>query len=239
MWSPDGRRVAFSRGIGDTEEIYWQAVDGSGEPEQLTESSVAGGVFPMDFSPDGTTLVYQTLNTPRDIWIAPVDSAPSSGTPLIATSAGEENATVSPDGRWVAYQSNASERFEIYVRPFPDVDSGGLRQISTDGGTRPRWSRDGTELFYFVEGSGNENSLMTVPVEMDESGSTFELGVPEILLQGDFQATNSGRYIYDVSLDDQRFLMIKRAATPSDAPEPRIVVVQNWFEELERLVPTE
>jgi Tol biopolymer transport system component len=158
----------------------------------------------------------------------------AAATAILAGPASEESATLSPDGRWLAYQSNETGEFEIYVRPFPDLEAS-RRQVSTNGGTRPRWSRSGRELFYYVSGGGT-GGLMAVAVNSDAS---FRAGPPQRLIEGDYQAPNQGRQVYDVSLDDQRFLMIKGLDTADAEAAPQIVVVQNWFEELKRLVPTD
>jgi serine/threonine-protein kinase len=231
LWAPDGRHLAFSRQIEGTEEIYWQAADGSGTAVPLTMGSKVAMV-PDDFSPDGARLLYHSSPPVEDIWMISVDGPPTSGMPLLDGPANERGETVSPDGRWLAYESDESGQWEIYVRPFPGVDTG-RRQISTDGGTRPRWSRDGRELFYFVA-RADAGALMAVAVER---GSNFAFGRPEMLFQGNYPAQNSGRQLYDLSLDGQRFLMIRNAAEAGSAP-PHIVVVENWTEELKRLVPT-
>jgi hypothetical protein len=141
---------------------------------------------------------------------------------------------VSPDGRWLAYASDESGAFEIYVRPFPDVDSGRW-QVSNAGGIHPQWSRDGRELF-FLSLQGNSIALLAVPVE---PGPTFR--APTELFAGEYYygATVSSPDVYDVSADSQRFLMIKPGATDDGQTPPDIVIVENWFEELKRLVPVE
>jgi hypothetical protein len=142
------------------------------------------------------------------------------------------NAEISPDGRWIAYQSDESGQYEIYARPFPAVDSGRW-QISTTGGTRPLWAHSGKELFYL----SIDGSLMRVTVE---PRTTWTASAPARLLDTvpPFFASWLGR-TYDISLDDQRFLMLD-SLTPSDsdARPARFIVVQNWHEELNRLVPT-
>ncbi len=132
--------------------MYWQAADGSGMAEPLTEGNTALAL-PNDFSPDGTTFLYQDTGNDRDIWMVPVDGSTTVGTPLLAGPANEAGATVSPDGHWLAYRSDESGENEIYVRPFPAIDEG-LWQISTASGHAPRWSRDGDELFFVVFGGG-------------------------------------------------------------------------------------
>ena len=153
-------------------------------------------------------------------------SAPES---LLAEPYSEFNPVVSPNGRWVALQTDESCRLEVYVRPFPDVDAGRFL-ISTGGGSRPLWSRDGGELFY-LETPGR---VMAVSVD---DGPPFAAGAPQVVVDGDYLAPNAGR-TYDVSLDGQRFLMIKDATTVlRDVAAPQIVTVLNWFEELKERVP--
>jgi eukaryotic-like serine/threonine-protein kinase len=151
--------------------------------------------------------------------------------PLLQTKADERNAIISPNGRWLAYESNSSTSFEIYVRPFPNVD-GGQAQVSTAGGTKPLWGRDGKELFYV----GADGVVMRVPVE--SSGTTWKSGTPMKLFEGRyFNSGTSGR-TYDVSPDGQRFLMIKAPRADASAAALALTLVQHWDEELKRLVPT-
>ena len=230
VWSRDGQRVAFTRALDTAEEVYWQAADGSGVAEALTEKSTVP-MMPSDFSPDGTMLLYKPTAAPVDIWMVPVAGPRTAGVALLNGPANESNPTVSPDGRWLAYQSDESGQNEIYVRPFPNVNTGRW-QISTRGGTRAQWSPDGRELFFYV-GAGARGTLMAVPVE---SGSAFRAGVPRMLFQGNYPAPNIGGRLYDVSRDGQRFLMIK--GEDAESVPRHLTVVQNWLEELKRLVPT-
>ena len=143
----------------------------------------------------------------------------------------EQNGEVSPDGLWLAYQSNESGRDEIYVRPFPNVEGAGRWQVSTSGGTRPVWARNGRELFFFLP----PGKVMAVSVEQ---GPTFTSGAVRTLFEGQYMSVQSGRS-YDVA-SDGRFLMVKNAV-PTDSAStspPQLVVVVNWLEELKRLVPT-
>jgi serine/threonine-protein kinase len=152
-------------------------------------------------------------------------------TPLLQTSFAELNGIVSPDGRWVAYESNSSSSFEIYVRPFPNT-GGGQWQVSTAGGRQPLWARSGKELFYI----GADGALLRVPVEA--RGATWSAGTPTKIFDRRYFVGNSvGSRTYDVSSDGQRFLMIKTPGSDSGTA-PLLVVVQHWDEELKRLVPT-
>jgi serine/threonine-protein kinase len=150
----------------------------------------------------------------------------------VQTTFDELNGEVSPDGRWMAYQSNESGRDEIYVRPFPDANSGRW-QISTGGGTRPLWTRSGKELFYLGPGG----AVMSASVE---GGSAFRAGNPTRLFERPyFPASEAPGRTYDVSPDGQRFLMVKVGGASGETAEATsIIVVQNWTEELKRLVPT-
>jgi hypothetical protein len=152
----------------------------------------------------------------------------------------ERNGEISPDGRWLAYESNESGQFEIYVRPFPDVNDGRW-QVSTGGGTTPLWGRSGRELFFMVP----RGQALMVAAILDVSGSErFRSGTPvKVFSTGAYLAPTGaangapGR-TYDVSADGQRFLMIKDVSVREDTPPPQsITVVQNWVEELKRRVP--
>ena len=133
-------------------------------------------------------------------------------------------AEISPDGRFLAYQSDESGPFEVHVRPFPQVD-GNRWQVSTRGGTRPAWSRNGRELFYIDESM----TLTAVPVRT--SGPTFSMGSPAKVFDAKYAQPNPARH-YDVSLDGQRFLMLKESAADPNATPASMVVVEHWVEEL-------
>jgi serine/threonine-protein kinase len=231
LWSPDGRRIAFSSQRDKSRgNPFWQAADGTGTVERLAESDRQ--VFPTAFSPDGTRLlVYgDAASNPDDddVAVVQVPGEPRL-MPLLKTTFGEQSAELSPDGRWLAYNSNESGRHEVYVRPFPDVDKGRW-QVSTGGGSQPTWARNGRELFF-----RNGAALMAVPVQTNPS---FAAGNPKVVFEGQYAAPQGGR-TYDVSPDGRRFLMIKEGASTGDAaPQAQIILIQNWSEELKRLVPT-
>ena len=155
--------------------------------------------------------------------------------PLLQTPSDERNAEISPDGHWLAYESNESGQSQIYVRPFPHV-ADGQYQVSSGGGRAPAWSPNGHELFF-----AGRASMMAVTVQLTP---TFTFGnptklfdAPSIVLDGRFTSNNFGtRRAYDVSRDGQRFLMIKENAVSSEgsATPPSMIVVQNWFEELKK-----
>jgi Tol biopolymer transport system component len=230
LWSPDGRRIAFSSQRDKSRgNPFWQAADGAGTVERLAESDRQ--VFPTSFSPDGTRiLVYgDAPGNPDDDDVSVVNpQGEARATPLLHTMFREQNAELSPDGRWLVYNSNESGRDEVYVRPFPDVEKGRW-QVSTGGGVQPTWARSGRELFF-----RNGAALMAVPVETDRG---FAVGNPKVVFEGEY-ATPLGGRSYDVSPDGRRFLTIKEGGATGDAaPQAQIILVQNWLEELKRLVP--
>ena len=220
-WSPDGRRIAFhSRG-----NLYWMPADGSSDADVLF-ATVDSDPQDPSWSFDGQLLAFAQINpdTGPDIWILPIGEEPI---PFLVTPADERAPRFSPDDRFIVYQSNESGEKEIYVRPFPDAD--GKWKISADGGTEPVWSRDGGELFY-----RHGRDLMVVDVDV-ESGDRFNIGRPRTLFSGDFREDRTGHASYDVSPDGQSFVMLQESR---DEPLTEIHIVLNWFDELERLVPT-
>ena len=144
--------------------------------------------------------------------------------PLLSSDFNETNGVISPDGRWLAYQSDESGQDEVYVRAFTGPDSKWV--VSTGGGTEPRRSRDGRELFYR---NGDQMLVVDVREETD-----FDAGRPRLLFEGRFEREPQGNTNYDVTLDGERFLMVQAEEDLSE-----ITVVLNWFEELKRLVPTD
>jgi serine/threonine-protein kinase len=222
VWTPDGKRIAFASDQSGTRNLFWRAADGTGPVERLSEGE---NQSPLSFSPDGTRLV---LFNNGDLAVLNL-SGDRQTTPLFKTASWEPNAEVSPDGRWLAYQSNESGEMAIYVRPFPEVEAGRW-QVSTGGGSGPRWARSGKELFYL----GNEGAVMRVGVAGE---TTFRADTPTQLFRGPYFRRAEFR-TYDVSPDGKRFLMIKEGNPDEVAAPPSLILVQNWFEELKRLVPT-
>ena len=217
--------------------LYTQNADGTGAAERLTTSPNQQAA--ASITPDGTRVVgTEIAQAARDVVAFPLaanrpgtSSSPGTSTspaePLVHTLFDEGNPEISPDGRYLAYQSNESRQFEIYVRPFPRVNDGRW-EVSTGGGTRPAWSRDGRELFYLDKA----NTLMAVSVQT--TGSTFSAGTPRRVFDTPYAAPAYSR-TYDVSPAGRRFLMIKESAgagQPSATTPATMVVVLNWFEEL-------
>jgi serine/threonine-protein kinase len=181
---------------------------------------------------DGTQVIfYENASTrQRDIRLLTLKPTPRV-TSLIETRFDERGGVVSPDSRWLAYESNSSGTYQVFVRPFPAVDTG-VWQVSTNGGVQPYWARSGRELFYIAP----DGVLMAAQVEARDSVWSAGAAVP--LIEGTYFRGGEGTITrqYDVTADGQRFLMIKAERGQSD-PAPSIVVVRPWFEELKRLVP--
>ena len=225
--SPDGTRVALD--VRDQEADIW--IWNLARPALSRFTFVPGlDRFPA-WSPDGQRIAFSST---RDGIATNVYWKAADGTgavePLTEESAGAGFPTsFSPDGRWLAYESDESGQLEIYVRPFPDVDGGGLWQVSTGGGTQPLWARNGRELFY-----RNEAALIAVAVQTEPN---FTPATPEVLFEREYAGGPGGRS-YDVSPDGEQFLMIKESSGEVTTAPQRFVVVQNWFEELRQRVPT-
>jgi serine/threonine-protein kinase len=156
-------------------------------------------------------------------------------TPLVQTMFAERNGEISPDGRWLAYESDESGQFQVYLRPFPAVD-GGRQQLSTNGGRQPAWTRSGREMVYVAP----DGTLMGVPIAVNATQVGFAAGAPARLVgnEGYYYAwndLNQGR-TYDVAPDGNRFLRLKESSERTASPG--ITVVLSWTEELKRLVPT-
>jgi serine/threonine-protein kinase len=228
VWMPDGRRVVFSSNRAGTFNLYSLSADGTGDVERLTDSP--NPQFPAAVTPDGTQVVFTELSstTGQDVMALRLDGR-HQVVPVVQTAFDERNATVSPDGRWLAYEANESGSFEIYLRPFPDVN-GGHVQLSTNGGTQPLWTHSGEELFYLAP----DGTLMRVTLT---GGPAQTPGAPTRVFDGRYIVSVAGNFPrnYDIAADDQRFLMVKLASSETDPPH--IVVVQHFDDELKRLVP--
>ncbi len=220
-WSPSGEQITFRSNRGGSEGIFSKPADGSGEAVLLGGEDAAGTT--PDWSRDGKFVIYMGRRSGgADLWYL----RPKAGgdgyesVPYLRTAADERIPVFSPDGRYVAYVSSESGRREIYVRPFSE--GGGKWQVSINGGTQPRWRRDGRELFY-VEG----DQLMAVSVSMAQG---FSPGTPKPLFRDRWLRSTRPDQLYDVSADGQRFVLREAVEGASDKP-PAIRVVQNWYEE--------
>ena len=229
IWTRDSRYVVFSSNAGSNpSDLFRRAADGTGRLEQLTNTPE--GEAPYAFLPDGRLLISHDPPGDRgvnDIRLHVLSlGAEQKSQPLIAgASAVQWNAEISPDGRWLAYVSvEGSTTAEVHVRPYPNTD-GGHWQITSGGGSKPAWSRSGKELFYAATGR-----LHAIPVLTSPGSSTFAYGPSTSLLDVNAFRFNVMGRPYDLSLDDQRFLVVTR---PVQAVEDQtIIIVVHWLEEL-------
>ena len=174
VWILDGRRLAFSSDRAGSFNLFWMQADGTGEVEQLSTSLESQ--IPFSWSPDGLLAYRQnTGGVAGDIWFLPLKGE-RKPQPFLATQFFEFQPTFSPDGRWIAFVSNRSGQFEVYVTPYPGP--GGMMQISTDGGEEPLWAPDGQELFYRIQ---NQDKMMAVSIQTEP---TFKAGTPRLLFEG-------------------------------------------------------
>ena len=223
LWAPDGSALAFTSDTRGQNDVYMSPGDGSGEPELLTPDE-GPAAYAISWSPVGRFLLYVAFSpkTRGDIMVLPLAE---NRTPrvFLHTDANESIARFSPDGRWVAHQSDESGRAEIYLRSFHDP--GPKWQVSTEGGADPIWNPQGGELFYHDGGK-----MMAVDIDLNDAP---RLGKPRLLFERSFDSsTGSG---YDVMPDGERFIMIDQSQTTVRPTE--LIVVQNFAEELRRLVP--
>ncbi len=228
IWSPDSARVAYtSNRESGIVEVFETAADGSGGERQLTHCAAKGNsCLPDGYSPDGQFLIFHAITPSRsaDLWVMPRGDF-AKARALLDSPALEEEGRVSPDGRWLAYISTESGRFEVYVRSFRGQS--GKWQISTDGGLEPLWSPTGKELF-FRTGS----KLLTVAVKSDP---TFVPGTPQVLFEKPFLAANFPLGTSGISPDGQKFLLLQLIGQSQSITQVNAVL--NWSEELKRLGP--
>lgn len=221
-WSPDGRWVAWSASRDAGRVILRKRADGSGAEEVLW--SGPEHVHVIAYTPSGDLLFEkQTPGQNTDVWLLPTGGSGKDRL-VLGTRFNEVGARVSPDGRWLVYMSDETGIPQIYVQPFPALDA--RFSISSSGGAEPVWSRDGRRLFYRVN-----SALWSVSIA---PGAAFQAGIPERLFEGPYQnkaVTHTG---YDVG-PDGRFLVVGDRSPQAEV----LTVIQGWFEELNRLVPTQ
>ena len=225
VWLDDKSLVFTSQAGGMVGALFRQAADGSGSAERLTETQNRLQ-RPYAALPDRTGILF---NESGDVKLLSLDAS-RRVLPLLQTAQPEHTGMVSPDGRWLAYASGDIASTQVFVRPYPNTNEA-RTQVSTGGGYNPVWSRNGRELFYL----SFEGALMSVPVS---SGPGLQAGVPVQVLEPSVlgRMSPSLRRL-DVSADSQRFLTIRDIAGSPGAVPARIVVVNNWLEEVKRLVP--
>ncbi|TDI12091.1 MAG: serine/threonine-protein kinase, partial [Acidobacteria bacterium] len=224
VWSPDGQRVAFASVRNNAlMSAYVKAADGSGQAEKVysvDRIEHAGQMIPFGWTPDGRTMILEFTNE-NATNIAVFSEEDGEFTVLLETPAAESDPALSPNGRWLAYASEQSGRFEIFVQAFPE--GGGKWQVSTSGGFYPRWSPDGKELFYRWQ-----SSLYSVVI--DDSAGSFRANRPELVFD-DLSAVST----FDYDLDSDRFLMVENVG--NDSAPVGVTVMVNWLDDLERRVP--
>jgi Tol biopolymer transport system component/aminoglycoside phosphotransferase (APT) family kinase protein len=247
VWSPDGKQLVWGASWSlEHVGIFRKSADGSGRDERIFPTNNAA---PTGWSPDGRFIIYEDggATTRTDLWALP-QSGDRKPLPLVQTEGDDVQGQVSPDGRWLAYSSNVSGRWEVYVQPFltreearaapsgnpsaagtaPRIwglseDSGGRWQVSTAGGVQPRWSHDGTELFYLAA----DRRLMSMRVTA--MAGRFEAEVPRPLFAVAVRQYD-GPYAYAVAPDNKRFLV----DVPVSEGDRSLVVVLNWAADLRR-----
>ena len=216
---PDGQRVLFASLRDGAQKVFEIELSG-GEPKPWTEETLG---FPSSFSPDAETLFFDSPGDPStraDLWSFSRDSGERRA--LVQTPAIERFPRLSPDGRWLAYESDEAGQAEIYIKPYPGLE--GKQQVSIDGGNFPVWSSTGEELFY-----RDGRALVVARIRTNDG---LAIGGRKVLFESSFDVLN---YFFDVAPDGLTFLMLRPAVAPVD----ELIVVENWFEELERLVPTD
>ena len=219
IWTPRGDRATFRRNHPTGVDLRWRPADGSDDAETLSSSEQQQS--PGSWTSDGTTLLFhgRRPESGDDILTLSLDDD-RTVSELVNTESNERSPMISPNDRWLAYESDESGRWEVYVQAFPDATR--KVQVSTDGGVRPRWNPNGQELFY-----RQGDKLMAVEIETE---GALELDTPRALFERFFDD-------YDVGPLGERFIMVDTSVARA-APR-KLVLVQNWSEELKRLVPTE
>jgi Tol biopolymer transport system component len=221
VWSPDGSKIAFFSNAEGVYDIYVKPASGEGRTEALYKSTLPK--YPTDWSRDGRYILFGEVNpnTRSDVWA--ITMADRKAAPILNTIYSEAYAALSPDGKWLAFQSDESGRTEVYVQPFDGATSGTKKRwlVSSGGGGLPRWRADGAEMFYITAG-GRMMAVALHPVNGE-----FQFEPPHMLFQ---TRPIPGEWnLYDVSPDGQRFLLNLPLEWSSEAP---ITVVTNWTEKL-------
>ena len=233
VWTPDGERVVFTAaGEGRRPGLFWKAADGTGQAERLTESDRVQAAEAWARGVDALVVSTFGARLQTDLQLLPLDGG-RAPTPLIDAPFSVFSPALSPDERWIAYQSNESGRFEVYVRPFPNVDDGKW-QVSQGGGFSPVWSPQGGELFY-RRADRRAAAMMAVAYAAEP---TFAPSRPEPLFDAPYRMAGAVRFRpWDVAPDGERFLMLKEQEAGLDRGrggpgQATLVVVTNWFDEL-------
>jgi hypothetical protein len=236
LWTPDGQRIVFTSGRAGYLELFWRPADGTGTDERLLSRAKDLVNLSADgWSADGKHVLFTEVSPASPVNQCAIGQIPiersSDVRILVKSDFCNQFSAISSNGRWMAYQSTVSGREQIYVERYPEL--GSRQQISTDGGVRPLWSRDGRELFF----SGlDSRQMFVVPVQ---SGTTLVAGRPQVLFEAAMvEFFPGGLRPYDLA-PDGRFIVIRPAEEETgSSTAPSLILVQNWTEELKRLVPT-
>ena len=215
---PDGQRVVFSSVTSGQTDLFQMKADGTGQMERLTDTTKAKMTpYPNAITPDGKDVIFRasSTETKNDLFAVPLTGGDRTSRKLLATDHDEYNAAMSPDGKWMAYQSDLPGHFEVYVRPYPDVDSRQI-QLSTAGGVKPVWSPTGKEIFYL----STTGSMMSVPVDTTRG---FVPGKPVPLFNTRPYFSSAVGRNYDVTNDGKRFIMVKLPEALQNAALPIVV----------------
>jgi Tol biopolymer transport system component len=231
VWTPDGKRVIYRATRAGFRNLFWKAADGTGEEHRLTTKADVVQT-PTSVSPDGRWLVFDETGGGQadvDIWILPLESDDGAGSPESGAERAPEflvrggDGQVAPDGKWIAYQTLVSARYEIYVQPFPGP--GRREPISTGGGESALWSPDGSELFFTTLDALMVADITTTP--------TFSAGPARVVFEGRYRESANGNTPYDISADGRRFLRVQQVQR--DRAVTHIDVVLNWLVEVEQV----
>jgi hypothetical protein len=237
IWSPDSRRIVFrSTAGGSPGNLFWQPADGSGTAERLTTVPDRQQT-PTSFADNGNLILLTEIGrSPAFDYIGGLAVTAREARPVLTAQYDVRNAEVSPDGRFLLYESYESPMPQIFVRPFPEVNSGRW-QISTNGGVRPLWGPDGKEVFYVQTDPSGTAELMAVPIS---TSPAFSAGKPTRLFSISRLAGQGNGRPYDVSNDGRRFIVVKEAPPARDSASAAVtplVFVVNWIEELKAKLP--
>ena len=223
VWSPDGKRILFASSREGLFQLYIKNADGGEDEKRLPlNASEKADQYPSSWSPDGKDILYERTTEATGLWAAEMPELKTRE--LLKGPETTKNGQFSPDGKWVAYTSNESGKWEVYVTSFPELR--GKWQVSNNGGTQPRWRGDGKELFYL----GSDGRMTAVPVA---AGEHFDSGAPLPLFPASARERVAGSELvtYDVARDGQRFLINTQMEKEETQP---MMVILNWSSELEK-----